>query len=48
MSCAVTVMEKLLLEEKLSVYDIRVTKQIYPEVARQLGDSQANITRNIE
>ena len=48
LSCAVTVMEKLLLEEKLSVYDIRVTKQIYPEVARQLGDSQANITRNIE
>ncbi len=48
LSCAVTVMEKLLLEEKRSIYDIRVTKQVYPEVAKQMGDRQANITRNIE
>ena len=35
LSCAIMVMERLLFEEKKSIYDIQVTKDIYPEVVKQ-------------
>lgn len=37
LSCAIMVMERLLFEEKKSIYDIQVTKDIYPEVVKLMG-----------
>lgn len=47
LSCAIMVMERLLFEEKKSIYDIQVTKDIYPEVVKLMGGGPASVTRNI-
>ncbi len=47
LSCAVTVMERLLFEGRKSIYDIQVTKDIYPEVAKRMETQPASVARNI-
>lgn len=47
LACAVAIMERLLFEEKKSIYDIQVTKDIYPEVVSLTGGTPASVTRNI-
>lgn len=39
---------KLLFEERIAMDDILVTKDIYPEVAKQLGKGSRNIARQVE
>ncbi|HIY00298.1 MAG TPA: hypothetical protein IAA26_00380 [Candidatus Blautia faecipullorum] len=47
-ACAVRITDHLLFEKNMAQDDIRVTKHVYPEVARQTGKSYASVSRKLE
>ena len=47
-ACAVGITVHLLFDERMSQDDIRVTKHVYPEVAKRTGKSYASVSRKLE
>lgn len=48
LACAVDITAELIFKKKIPIDEVRVTKDIYPIVAKQLGKSASSISKKIE